>query len=401
MCSLINGQFPDSCFKLARLLHVGEELRFELKAISAISIDQVDIQGAVEPGVPIGMDFADSISAPGQGTKTRAVVWTPRPGQQGKMHIASFLSLILPEETQGVSCPLYFRRMNIQIQVQAYQSFWQIPRMTDTKLIVSKPVNRVDAGRFGPEILFSVSSGQQIEGVELRCFSDVATQFSYAPSITLHNVSVDGKLIEGHCDKSSCSSPSELAGWGGFGDMKRVPSYPGNELSFEFKYKSVIRLDEGSEKRWCFSCTDSGAMNAPAIQCITVRTRLCEVCKFVCASLCGKNARAVNLPSSRPFYIVRLVCYFQFVLSQEKQSLLLIDIVEMCVRDLVTESFVLRVFCSCIFRMVTLWKASHASTTWCTFQKSAANLCNPAALTRAWLTHEHCFRTGTGVACGI
>ena len=279
-CSLINGEVPDSCFKLKRQLHVGEELRFELTARSAISIDQVDIQGAVEPGVPIGMDFDDSISAPGQGTKTRAVVWTPRPGQQGRMHIASFLSLILPEETQGASCPLYFQRMHIQIQVQAYQSFWQTPSMiglSDTKLLLSKPDDRVKAGQFGPEILFSVSSGQQIEGVELKCFSDVATQFSYEPSITLHNVSVDGKLIEGHCHKSSCSSPSKLAGWDGFGQMTQQPFNRGTELSFEFKYKSAIRLDEGSEKRWCFSCTDSGAMNAPAIQCITVRTRLCEV----------------------------------------------------------------------------------------------------------------------------
>ena len=259
------------------------------------------------------MDFADSSSAPGQGTKTRAVVWTPRPGQQGKMHIASFLSLILPEETRGVSCPLYFRRMHIQIQVQAYQSFWQIPSMTglsDHKILVSKPNGIVNAGRFGPDILLSVSSGQQIEGVELRCYSDVATQFSYNPSITLHNVSVDGKLIEGHCDKSSCSSPSKLAGWGGFGDMTQIRFDPGNELSFEFKYKSVIRLDEGSEKRWCFSCTDSGAMNAPAIQCITVRTRLCEVCEFVWASLCGRKCSCSESPFIQTFLYLASCVFF-------------------------------------------------------------------------------------------
>ena len=34
---------------------------------------------------------------------------------------------------------------------------------------------------------------------------------------------------------------------------------------------------QGSEKRWCFSCSDSGDMYEAAIQCITVRTKLCEV----------------------------------------------------------------------------------------------------------------------------
>jgi len=296
VCSLIDGKYPDSCFKLTRQLHVGEELRFELKVRSAISQDRVDIQGAVEPGVPIGMDFANPTAGPGQGTLTRTVVWKPRPGQQGS-HIASFLALILPDEIEGASCPVYMRRMHIQIDVQEYESYWQVPGPLDPKLLAApKPTEWVRAGQFGPEIVLSVSSGQQIEGVELKCFSDVATQFDYEPAISVHNISVNGKLLGGHCDEESCSSPSELAGWGGFGDMNMRSQGVGHVKWFEFKYKSDVRVDEGSEKRWCFSCTDSAGMNAPAIQCITVRTRLCEVCVDISISTRRKSCSCIESP---------------------------------------------------------------------------------------------------------
>ena len=65
VCDLIDGKRPDFCFKLKRTLHVGEQLKFELRAESRLSEDRVDVQGAVEPGIPIGMDFAEPGSAPG------------------------------------------------------------------------------------------------------------------------------------------------------------------------------------------------------------------------------------------------------------------------------------------------------------------------------------------------
>ena len=65
VCDLIDGKRPDACFVLNRTLHVGETLEFELQAKSVLSEDLVDVQGAVEPGIPIGMDFADAGSMPG------------------------------------------------------------------------------------------------------------------------------------------------------------------------------------------------------------------------------------------------------------------------------------------------------------------------------------------------
>ena len=64
-CDVVDGIRPENCYKLKRKLHVGEELTFELRGESSLSEDRVDVQGAVDPGIPIGMDFDDPGSAPG------------------------------------------------------------------------------------------------------------------------------------------------------------------------------------------------------------------------------------------------------------------------------------------------------------------------------------------------
>ena len=55
VCDLVDGKMPNKCYRLKKKLHVGEQVRFELMAGSVISEDRVDIQGAVEPGIPIGI----------------------------------------------------------------------------------------------------------------------------------------------------------------------------------------------------------------------------------------------------------------------------------------------------------------------------------------------------------
>ena len=275
VCDLIDGKRPNKCYKLKRRLHVGEELRFEMKVQSTIAEDLVDVDGAVEPGIPIGMEFADPSSTPGRGTKTRTVSWKPRPGQQGKTHIAGFVGII-PEDDSGAyggaNCPLYLERLHIQIDVESYTTYWQpalLPAdIFDKVLIGPRPLDIVSAGKAGTDLMFSVTPGQFIEGLELSCYSDVV--LPYQPAMTLYNVTVDGEPASGN------------AGWGGFGEVSPLTPYSGGMLTtFEFRYVSGIGTDEGSEKRWCFACSDSGGMYPPAIQCITIRTRLCEVCRRV------------------------------------------------------------------------------------------------------------------------
>ena len=69
--------------------------------------------------------------------------------------------------------------------------------------------------------------------------------------------------------------------------------------SFVFKYAAVARRDEGFVKRWCFACLDSGRMYPPAVQCITIRIRLCEV--FV-----EEDESLGNVESSWDFHITTL-----------------------------------------------------------------------------------------------
>jgi len=288
-CDLVEGKRYDKCYTFTRKLHVGEKLEFELKADSVISDDRVDVQAAVEPGIPIGMDFTDVGAEPGTSSTTRTIAWTPHPGQQGKTYNASFVAFIPQDDYFGANCPLYMRRVHIQIDVEAYITMWQRPLLPDGvfgKIIVGeKPTDDVESGETGSEIMLSVTSGQQVEGLELKCMSNVVKE--YMPAIRLHNVSLDGVAQEGKCSESLCSDTSHLAGWSGFGTGFGTDDVPPSSgmtsggaarfKAFEFRYMSDAGKDEGFEKRWCFSCSDTGDMYPPAVQCITVRTRLCEV----------------------------------------------------------------------------------------------------------------------------
>jgi hypothetical protein len=95
----------DKCYKLKEKLHVGENIWFDLKASSFFSTeDSVSIEAAAEPGVPIGMSFYLPQPTTPVGRNSRTVTWTPRPGQQDQVHIASFVAFIPP----GV--PLHLKR---------------------------------------------------------------------------------------------------------------------------------------------------------------------------------------------------------------------------------------------------------------------------------------------------
>jgi hypothetical protein len=88
----------DACYKLKAPVNVGEQVEFELTAASELACcDNVEIAAAVEPGIPNGLSFGSGAYSGGLGRSTRTVTWTPRPGQQGTMHAASFVALIPPK----------------------------------------------------------------------------------------------------------------------------------------------------------------------------------------------------------------------------------------------------------------------------------------------------------------
>jgi hypothetical protein len=189
----------------------------------------------------------------GTGMKTRTVRWTPHPGQHGKTHIASFVSLILTDEFHGARCPLYMRRIHIQIDVESYTTKWLKPELPhaefDDKLAdpSQKPSSDIESGGAGPDIVFSVSAEQEISGLELKCKSNVYD--GYEPSIRLVNASVNGVATSGHCTELSCASRAQLAGWAGFGQLSSVASgvgmAAGEKLKqFAFEYTSVTGIDE-------------------------------------------------------------------------------------------------------------------------------------------------------------
>jgi hypothetical protein len=304
------GKHPDSCYKLkgsdqSGKVHVGEELMFTLEAKSDISDDDIFIEAAVEPGIPLGMHFQGDTSSPGPGSKVRTVRWTPRPGQHGDTHIASFVAYTSTKEfcTDGhcAKCPpdggRVVRYIHILIEVMKYETFWQFGPLTNVKMLQVERESQTDvkSGEEGTDIVFSMVAGQEVEGLELmcksnvKCMSDVNPELCYQPAIELYNASIQRIDVDmktkGRCDEKSCSNSTtqELGGWDGFAGAISQPSKVAeneehqNIKILEFRYKAVTRRDEGYTKRWCFSCSDSGGMYPPAIQCISIVIRVCEV----------------------------------------------------------------------------------------------------------------------------
>ena len=184
--------------------------------------------------------------------KTRTVRWTPHPGQQGTTHIGGFVALILTDEFQGARCPLYTQRIHIQIDVKSYETKWLVPAINFADMHadpIARPASDVTSGQMGPDIVYSVTAGEEIAGLDLKCKSNVYD--GYEPSIKLVNVSINGHVTAGHCTEVSCSRASELAGWSGFGQISIDASGVGistadNEKvkKFEFAYTSVTGMDE-------------------------------------------------------------------------------------------------------------------------------------------------------------
>jgi len=264
------------------------------------------------------------------------VRWEPRPGQQGRSYVASFVGFIPPSEFGGTACARSMRRIHIEIQVPSYESKWTptpLPKSLFGNTLVEPYICRKSGvacnGRSEKErvaqcaadkyadvntnycgiggetccsvesestsaapaadLVFSVAPRQVVEGLVLTCQSTVQTP--YTPHIELMNVTIasptEVRALEAACSTgSTCDESSKLGGWEGFSDTtlkihQRDPADPESffrqELSFAFRFLPQAGTDDGFTKRWCFACSDSGRMYPPAVQCISITTRVCEV----------------------------------------------------------------------------------------------------------------------------
>jgi len=341
----------NSCYKFKSPLHVGETMEFELTSTSSFANeDFVDIQAAVEPGIPNGLEFTPNYQIVGGvqvalpytaplGRNTRTVRWTPRPGQQGRTYIASFVGFIPPVEFGGRACATSTQRMHIEIHVPPYESKWlatPIPKsqfgstltgpynckksgapcngrtdkernaLCDAEKYISSTENycgvssdpccpvESESTLAAPaaDLVFSVAARELVEGLTMTCQSTVKTP--YMPVLELVNVSVTSPtevhMLEGQCvsggDNATCDTGTKIGGWDGYGDIIHTiheqdvtdpESFYKQTVQFDFKFQPQAGRDEGLTKRWCFACSDSGRMYPPAIQCISI-TRDCARC---------------------------------------------------------------------------------------------------------------------------
>jgi len=315
----------DSCYRYKSPLHVGETLEFELRSTSVFTEDIVDIQATVDPGIPVGLEFPPGLQVvngqqvlvpyrPPLGTNTRRVRWKPRPGQQGRSYVASFVGFIPPSEFGGTACPRLLRRIHIEIQVPSYESKWlstPLPKSLFGNTLIEpyickksgvacngrseeERVARCAADKYATaetnycgissdtcctvetestsaaparDLVFSVAPRQVVEGLVLTCQSTVLAP--YTPLIELLNATIASptgmRVLEGACATgSTCDESSKLGGWEGFGDttlkvLEVDPTDPASiyrqQLSFAFGFLPQVGIDDGFTKRWCFACT--------------------------------------------------------------------------------------------------------------------------------------------------
>jgi hypothetical protein len=128
-----------------------------------------------------------------------------------------------------------------------------------------------------PDLVFNAAPGFAIQGLELTCRSNVTLPVT--PTIRLANFSImsafGARMFAPACSDQACEPGPHLEGWGGFGFVEHNSSI--QDKTFQFSYMPKAGRDEGYEKRWCFACADDAGMYDPAVQCIRVVTRMCEI----------------------------------------------------------------------------------------------------------------------------
>lgn len=234
---------------------VGEPISFLLKLQNVVLTDLVDIEGRVDGGIPIGMEFGAK-QMEGTTVTTREVMWTPHKGQQGYQHVAHFVGWNCAPPGDTVPCPVSMVYLDIVFDVETPQTSWFYPDNEDS------------GGSIPPEILTQhVVVGQRTE-IELACR---AIDSSSTPQISLLNASTDGELASA---LPMGVGPMGNAGWGLV--REDVEGEDDRRLLLRFNFTPAVG-DEGGVKSWCFTCGDAQDLGALNARCITLSTQLCRV----------------------------------------------------------------------------------------------------------------------------
>jgi len=215
-------------------VRVGEEVSLTFSLTTLDLGGKVKMQVVDDPGLPIGAILSDD-SACGSHSVCRTLTWTPRKGQEGKVHDAHVVgqaySTVDPAENPCDT--VYTKETVYRIPVLTPQSEWLAPveNLGQTDYNPAWPGNAVVGTEFN---------------ITLQCKSN------YMPKVDMDGSAARFELVETK----------------DMGDGTRLRVY-----SFGYTPK---RGDEGATKVWHFHCGDDQYVAPRLIRTVAVKTKLCS-----------------------------------------------------------------------------------------------------------------------------
>jgi len=215
-------------------VRVGQQITLELTLTTLDEGGKVAMSTVDDPGLPIGAELTEERVC-GQYKICRTFIWTPRKGQEDKVHDAHVVGRSFT--TLGAKLnpcdELYTKETVFRVMVLKPLSTWLAPLNNVGQLtgdLAAWPGNAAVGTEFN---------------VTLQCESN------YQPRIDM----------DGGAARFSLLSTQDT------GDGKRVSTY-------SFGY-TPVRGDEGSTKTWQFHCGDDQDVAERLIRTVVVKTKLC------------------------------------------------------------------------------------------------------------------------------
>jgi len=232
-------------------VRIGEEIKLELTLSTLDAGGKVQMITVDDPGLPIGAELTDD-RACGQYTVCRTFTWTPRKGQEGKVHDAHLVgrsSSSLKPEVEPCD-EIYTKETVFRVKVLGPESNWLSP--SDP----AGPPSNADYYKYQMAGEPAAWAGNAAVGTEfivtLQCESN------YVPKIDM-----EGDTARFEKVSTEESDPQ---------NVKRMSTY-----NFGYTPK---RGDEGSTKIWRFHCGDNqnvqeSFLTERLIRTVVVKTKLC------------------------------------------------------------------------------------------------------------------------------